>query len=331
MGNWKKVVRIVFDILAILIALASILSVFRNTEWRYLKFLDFPRIQLFFTALVGFVLIALIPHKHKLTQYVIMACLIVGLGLNLRYLLPYTILSPKDVPQAENITAKDQVFSVFLSNVKMKNNQHQALLDLIKEKEPDLVLLMEVNARWDQAVKSLAKDYPYVKKAINEKAYGMALYSKIPWKNAQVHYLNNEHVPSIITEMELASGKRFTLYNMHPVPPKHFEHLPDNKGQQEKELIKMGRMIKQNQLACLVMGDMNDVVWSHVDPLTKTKDLLKDVRVGRGVFPSFHTQKWYMRWPLDHIFTTEGFRVKTLERLPSIGSDHFPLYAELVL
>lgn len=38
-----------------------------------------------------------------------------------------------------------------------------------------------------------------------------------------------------------------------------------------------------------------------------------------------------MRWTLDHVFVTEEFRLKKLERLPKIGSDQFPIFVELVL
>ena len=36
-----------------------------------------------------------------------------------------------------------------------------------------------------------------------------------------------------------------------------------------------------------------------------------------------------MRWPLDHVFTTEEFRVKRIEVGHDIGSDHFPAFAEI--
>lgn len=36
-----------------------------------------------------------------------------------------------------------------------------------------------------------------------------------------------------------------------------------------------------------------------------------------------------MRWPLDHLFTSQEFRVKKLERTGHIKSDHFPVYSEL--
>lgn len=54
-----------------------------------------------------------------------------------------------------------------------------------------------------------------------------------------------------------------------------------------------------------------------------------DPRRGRGMFNSFHASHPLLRWPLDHIFHDNSFTLVELRRLPNIGSDHFPVYAEL--
>lgn len=48
------------------------------------------------------------------------------------------------------------------------------------------------------------------------------------------------------------------------------------------------------------------------------------------MFNTFHTKYWFARWPLDHVFHSEHFTLHKITRLPSIGSDHFPLLTTLV-
>jgi len=44
---------------------------------------------------------------------------------------------------------------------------------------------------------------------------------------------------------------------------------------------------------------------------------------------TFHADHPLLRWPLDHVFVSEHFTLKTMRRLPHIGSDHFPLLTTL--
>ncbi|MDT7828670.1 endonuclease/exonuclease/phosphatase family protein [Pricia sp. S334] len=213
----------------------------------------------------------------------------------------------------------------------MSNRKVQPLLQLIDSKKPDLILAMEVDSWWEEELEILESEYTYAQETINEVTYGMVLYSKYPLKEVEVDYLNNKKVPSFETTITLASGKQFNFHSIHPVPPTRFEDLPDNAGQQENALEKLGQQITDRKYPTLVAGDLNDVVWSYVDELTGTNNILFDVRVGRGIYSSYDAYNFLMRWPLDHIFVTEEFRLNKLERLPKIGSDHFPMYVELVL
>lgn len=56
-----------------------------------------------------------------------------------------------------------------------------------------------------------------------------------------------------------------------------------------------------------------------------------DPRVGRAFLATYKTDNPLLRWPLDHVFVTDTFRVLSLERLQDVGSDHFPLSVTLCL
>ena len=61
----------------------------------------------------------------------------------------------------------------------------------------------------------------------------------------------------------------------------------------------------------------------------KSKIGLLDPRKGRGLFNTFHAEHPYFRFPLDHVFHSNDFRLVDLRRLSYVGSDHFPVFIEL--
>ncbi|WP_205635751.1 endonuclease/exonuclease/phosphatase family protein [Algoriphagus ratkowskyi] len=293
--------------------------------------LDFPRIQLFILSLLTLLLFISLNKKWHLHSYLLIVGLSIGIIINSTFLINYTTLVSVEVPTVKDLKGSEDQFSLLLSNVKMFNRQEQPILELINLKKPDLILVMEVDKWWDEKLKVLSKEYPFSQRTPNQVAYGMVLYSKLPLKEVEVDYLTNEKVPSFKSTIVLANGKNITFHSIHPVPPTHFKNLPDNKGQEENALKKLGKKIKDREFPTIVAGDLNDVIWSYTDDLTETENILFDVRVGRGFYNSYNANSLLMRWPLDHILVTKEFRLKKLERLPKIGSDHFPMYVELVL
>lgn len=331
MKKIRKTFCIILYVIAIILAICSILSIFRNAESRFLKMLDYPRIQFFITSLICLILLGIAIKKWQWYDFLLIVGLLSGLVINSTFLINYTPLVPVEVPSAKEIKAPDNQLSLFIANVKMSNRKAQPIIKLIETKKPDLILAMEVNEWWDEQLKVLENEYPYSQHTINDVTYGMVLLSKFPLEKVEVDYLQNKKVPSFESTIILSDGKYISFHSMHPVPPTHFKDLPDNGGQQENALKKLGKKIIGRKFPAIVAGDLNDAVWSYANKLTGTENILYDVRVGRGFYNSYNAENVLMRWPLDHVFVTKEFRLKKLERLPKIGSDHFPIFVELVL
>ncbi|NJC25852.1 endonuclease/exonuclease/phosphatase family protein [Neolewinella antarctica] len=332
MEKLRKAIYLILCVITVLVMLASVLSVFRNTPNRYLKMLDFPRIQFFITSLVTMILFIIMTKHWRWYDYALVVGLLGGIFINGRYLINYTPLVSPRVPSAEGVVAEQDEVSLLLANVLRENRDAQPIIDFVREKDPDFVVAMEVNAWWDEHLRPIEEQYPYVQEKINEVGYGMSLYSKFPLLDVEVTELNNEKVPSFEARVRLANGREIILHTVHPVPPKLFEKLPDNKGQDEVALLKIGDKVANSELPNIVAGDLNDVVWGFTNTLVGTEEnILHDVRVGRSILSTFDATKWYMRWPIDHVFVTKEFSVVELERGPDIGSDHFPIYVRLAL
>lgn len=332
MKQIKRTIYVVFTVISIIIFFCSILSVFRNTEHRFLKILDFPRIQFIIIAFIVFSSILTLVKKWRWYDYLTVLGLLACILINGNYVINYTFLVPKTVAEVNNkyLTSDNQI-SLLIANVKMTNRNTQPFLNLVNAVKPDVIIAMEVDNWWSNAIKSIKSQYPYSKEITNNKAYGMSLYSNKLLKDIKINYLTNPNVPSIESVVKLNDTTDVLLYSVHPVPPTHFKNLPDNQGEKELEIIKLGNLIDNRDIPIIVAGDFNDVNWGCTDKLTETKDLLYDIRVGRGFYNSYNAENCFMRWPLDHVFVTEEWKLVKISRLSTIGSDHYPMYYKLAL
>ncbi|MDX5438523.1 MAG: endonuclease/exonuclease/phosphatase family protein, partial [Pontibacter sp.] len=247
------------------------------------------------------------------------------------FILPYTVVAAKTVESDEpSAVQQGRAFSLLIANVWMKNRQADEFLQLVQQANPDLVLAMETDQWWVDQLSPLRQKYAHVVTYPLDNTYGMVLYSKLPLKETDIMFLKHETVPSIHTNVVLPNGEEFILHAMHPVPPKPSEY-PDNVGEEEVALLKVGKMVSQTDMPAVVAGDFNDVAWSRTSRMFNTQSRLRDVRVGRGLYNSFGAKNILFRYPLDHVYVSEEFRVVQMERLSKFGSDHFPILIKLSL
>ena len=168
---------------------------------------------------------------------------------------------------------------------------------------------------------------PYSVKCPLDNLYGMHVYSRLALERTQIRYLVEDKVPSIHALLTLKSGDKVDVHFLHPAPPSPSEN-PES-AERDAELVIVARSVADTDVPVIVTGDLNDVAWSRTTQLFRKVSGLLDPRIGRGAFNTFHADYPLMRWPLDHLFHSQHFTLRDIKRLPSIGSDHFPLLTRL--
>lgn len=318
-------------LLGSLAILATLLSLTYDVTYWWLKVLDFPREQLLILLLLCLVLFVVLNANWNAWAVFLLAGLISAAGLQAYFILPYTPLFPEQAVWAEpeDLTPSARL-SLFSANVYMHNRQDDALITILKDVDPDLVLLMETNTWWENALEDVAEAYPYSMEYPLDNTYGMLLYSRFPLLDTAIRFFQHEDVPSFHAKVRLENGAIFYFHGMHPVPPT-LSPYPDNIGQDEESLLEVADMIQRENVPALVAGDFNDVAWSNTHRLFQQETRLNDLRIGKGLYNTYNAQSFWKRWPLDHVYVSDQFRVLEFRRLPGFGSDHFPIFVELVL
>lgn len=311
----------------ILLLIACLLPLWRNEHW-LIRSLDFPRLQFSVALVVVLVADLLMLDLMRWWTWALIVGLLCCLCFQAWWILPYGPWHKKEVKDADSPDHANTL-SLMTANVLTPNRNAEALLTLVRECKPDILVTLESDSWWQTQLDTLETDYPHSIKCPLDNLYGMHVYSRLPLMNARTEYLVEDDVPSMFADVVLPSGQRIQAHFLHPAPPSPTENATS--GPRDKELVIVARLADGEGGPRLVTGDLNDVAWSETTRLFRKISGLLDPRIGRGMFNSFHAKYWFCRWPLDHLFISHHFKLSAIRRLPAYGSDHFAIFAELVL
>jgi endonuclease/exonuclease/phosphatase (EEP) superfamily protein YafD len=314
--------QIAFVIIGLGVVLTTVLPFVRKGYW-WVRVWDFPCIQIAAIGLLDLAALLVVGPLGAL-QAAVAAALALAVGYQAYRIWPFTPFAALQVLPSER-PDPERKLRLLVANVLVQNRQADKLLGLIEASAPDLVLTLEPDEFWARALAVLDPEYPFSLKHPQDNAYGMMLFSRLALEDAEIRFLMDEDVPSFRVRLCLRSGDRVWFHAVHPRPPHTFQATFDR----DAELLVVGREIHRSPEPSIVAGDLNDVAWSYTTRMFQRISGLMDPRLGRGLYNTFNARSRVMRWPLDHIFFDPEFRLVRLERLPEIGSDHFPILADL--
>lgn len=310
-------------VISIFFIVATAIPFIQSPVW-WIRVFDFPRLQIAIACLISIILCLIYIRHNKLYLILLLSLLAIAFCYQISKIIVYTPLYPLQAKNSNPKTASDS-FSLMVANILMTNEKTEAFKKKVYKYEPDILVIIEPNARWEQKLRELDDSYPYFIKYPLENTYGMILYSKLPLNDKKINFLVEQNVPSLYASVRLPSGNSFDLYGIHPKPP-----TPSSSSfHRDEEVLIAATKIRERNSPALVAGDLNDVGWSRTTQRFQEYSRLADPRQGRGLFNTYNAQIPLFRYPLDHIFYSENFGLIKMEKLENIGSDHFPIFIKL--
>ena len=316
----------IFALLNGLLLLATFITLWRYEAW-WVRGWDFPRLQVAVVAASVLLLQVVLLDFSESVSLVLAGLTVLCLVYQLWWIAAYTPFFPVEVKLAPGDDANNTI-SIMTANVLTTNKNAAGLLREVHQWRPDILVTLETNAWWQQQLDVLGADYPYTIKCPLENLYGMHVYSRLPLEDSAIQFLIEPNIPSMHALAILPSGQQVRVHFLHPAPPSPSEN--EESTERDAELLVVAKSVVNAELPVIVAGDLNDVAWSATTRLFRKISGLLDPRVGRGMFNSFHADYGCVRWPLDHLFHSDHFMLKDIRRLPSFGSDHFPMLITLV-
>ncbi len=299
----------------------SFIPLSKSDHWA-IRVVDFPRLQMWGMGIIVFAVYLYLIRGKLRKIHLLLILPVIALVMDGYRIIPYTPLFPTEVKIQE--PRKGEHFTVFTVNVLQTNTSYKKLVELIKKTNPDVILLLEVDQKWMDEIKEIEKDYPFIMSKPISNTYGLAFYSKLKVKTAKINFLFDDDVPSIQATIEAPTGQLVEFFGIHPKPPR-----PDTvkTTKRDAELILIAKAASKFNGPILVMGDLNDVAWSHSSRLFRRLSGLMDPRIGRGPYPTFPAHLPFLRFPLDYIYHSQNLELTDIKRLSDIDSDHFPMSA----
>ncbi len=316
-------------LLAAFLLLATVLPLQPVGSW-IVRACEIPRLQLAMLSGAGIVVLvaaaAIVGWPSR--GWVTLTALVGVLGWQAGHILPYTPLWRTSVPSAPRSDLR-----LVVANLDVRNGERAAALDVLRELDADALLLIEIDREWVETLAPLREERTHRVEEIRGEGLGIALWSRLPLRDAQVRFLVSRRRPSIAATVELPGGGHAQLIGVHPTPPGLPVDDEDDRYDsriRDAELLLVAEDVAENPATSwIVAGDFNDVAWSRTTRRFEEASGLHDPRVGRRLCNTYHAGYPLLRYPLDHVFVDEGFGVASFRRVRLPGSDHFAVLIEL--
>jgi len=233
------------------------------------------------------------------------------------------IIEPVKFIQASGHPEKS--FTVYSANLHIYNTDLSKLRDELQEMDPEVVLLLEVVPEHRDQLRQVIKGYPYAleEEFIGTYRIGFIFLSKFPILDSNVNRLSD--ICNFVLEAQLEIDQRPVMfYGVHAQRP-GIENFRERKDQ----FIRLAGHLKEQKLPLIAAGDFNSTVFSPLMRRFLKISGLRDSRVGFGWQPSWPTYVPLLWIPIDQIFLSPGIQVHNRATGSYIGSDHYPVFAEL--
>lgn len=253
----------------------------------------------------------------------ILSLAVISALVNFSFIVPLYLPSENKISKSIGHPHK---LSILLINLNSSNKKYEVTLNYIKDKNPDVLALEEINEKWLSELSEILRSYPYKKFIPRRDNFGIGLFSKIPPDNMGIKYYGSVEVPSILANYTF-NKKPMTLLFTHPVPPASLNYF-NWRNEQLENIISNRQLFKDRMI---LIGDLNTTSWSYYFKNFIKAMHLVDSRKGFGLQTTWPSILPIMAITIDHILISPDIKVLNHKIGPHIGSDHYPVFVELVI
>lgn len=208
-------------------------------------------------------------------------------------------------------------------NVLQPNEAYEQAIAQALRSDADVISVQELSPQWADAFQAgLKAAYPYAHVEPRSNCYGIALFSKRPFRN--VCTLEFHGAPFIEAVLDI-DGRPVRLLAVHATSPITYTHFKRRNGQ----LDGLARRIASSDTTTVLVGDLNTVPWDDAfERFCFNSGLRPASGAGQRTWPSIGPLALI---PLDHLLISDNIVGASVHTIPILGSDHRGLLAQVQL
>jgi endonuclease/exonuclease/phosphatase (EEP) superfamily protein YafD len=124
-------------------------------------------------------------------------------------------------------------------------------------------------------------------------------------------------------------GATLVVAGVHPSSPSPTE--PGDTRRRNRELDHIAEIAGDAERPVIVAGDFNTTPWSPYFQDLLAGAGLRNAAEGHGYIGTWPAPFWPALIPIDHVLLKGPLAATAVRRGPAIGSDHYPIIADLRL
>lgn len=316
--HWPSTILLALALIQLLATFISLVQTNRGL----VRILDFVREPSIYLSALFVIIAVLLAKQHR---WLIVGLAVLSAAINLYRIWPYSMLAESELPLPDDVDGMS-CMRVLSFNVLQPNDKYDAVAAMIDREDPDVLLLMETNQAWVDALRPQLARYPFQLIEPLENTYGMTFATRMRVERANMVANTSSNTPTLYATLNTGDGARFELIGLHPRPP-----LPGESTEtRDANIARAGSKTPEELDNVLAIGDFNDVPWSRTTQNFVAEGGYLDPRVGRGSFATFPARFALLGWPLDQLFVKNGVKVESFRLLDDdTGSDHLALRADV--
>jgi len=254
-----------------------------------------------------------------LRRRVEVAALIACAVLNAAYVLPWYSLP------GVHAAAGNRAFTVMLANVYARNDRYADFLDMVRDLQPDLLIVQELTPAWLTAIEPELPGYSRGIAAPRDDAFGIGVFSRLPLEDVERIDSPPLGLPTLLFTLRVGD-EPVSVITLHPMAPTSAARS----AARDEQLAAIAGLAAERH-ADVIVGDLNTTMWgAHYGQMLRATGM-RNSREGFGVLPTWPTFLPVAMIPLDHCLVSDRIDVLRTATGPRYGSDHLPLTVSLAV